>query len=141
MNYLDKDDLIVNAYERFIDESSADEAFILDDTEARAIAYVKTILGTRYDVELIFDETEPIRNELLVQIISKIVVYKIIRRNAARKVPIDYVEDYNEAMKLLKDVATGVIILDGVPTPTDENGNPIDSTTMFGNNRNDNFYI
>lgn len=141
MNYLDKDDLIVNAYERFIDESSADQTYILDDTEARAIAYVKTVLGSRYNVDLIFDETEPIRNELLVQIISRIVVYNIIRRNAARKVPIDYVEDYNEAMKLLKDVATGVIILDGAPTPTDDNGNAINSTTMFGNNKNEDFYI
>ncbi len=140
MNYLTKDDLILLAYERFIDESSQDQEYILDDTETRAIAYLKTVLGTRYNVTLLFNETEPIRNELIVQILSKIVVYNIIRRNAARKVPTGYSEDYDEAMKLLKDIATGVIKLDGVPGAVDENGNTI-STTMFGNNTNKDFYI
>lgn len=141
MIYLTKEDLIVQAYERFIDESSQDQEYILEDAEARAIAYLKTVLGTKYNVNLIFDETEPIRNELIVQILSKIVVYNIIRRNAARKVPTDYKEDYDEAMKLLKDIATGVITLDGVPVPTDENGNPTDSNTIFGNLKNNDYYI
>lgn len=141
MIYLEKDDLIVQAYERFIDESSEDQPNILDDSEARAIAYLKTVLGTRYNVNLIFAEAEPIRNELIVKILSVIVVYNVIRRNAARKVPTDYKEDYDEAMKLLKDIATGIIVLDGVPTPTDENGNPINSNTIFGNNKNTDFYI
>ncbi len=141
MNYLNKNDLIVVAYERFIDESSTDQMYILQDTEARGIAYLKTVLGTRYNVNAIFDETEPIRNELIIQILSRWVVYNIIRRNAARKVPTDYKEDYDEAMKILKDIATGVIVLDGVPTPTDENGNPSNSNTIFGNNKNSDFYI
>lgn len=141
MIYLEKDDLIVQAYERFIDESSEDQPNILDDTEARAIAYLKTVLGTRYNVNLIFAEAEPIRNELIVKILSVIVVYNVIRRNAARKVPTDYKEDYDEAMKLLKDIATGIIVLDGIPTPTDENGNSINSNTIFGNNKNTDFYI
>mgnify|MGYP006208135207 CR=1 FL=1 len=141
MIYLEKEDLIVQAYERFIDESSEDQPNILEDTEARGIAYLKTVIGTRYDVNLIFHETSPVRNELIVKILSVIVVYNIIRRNAARKVPTDYKEDYEEAMKLLKDIATGVIVLDGVPTPTDENGNPINSNTIFGNNKNTDFYI
>lgn len=141
MTYLEKEDLTLQAYERFIDESSLDQPDILKDTEARGIAYLKTVLGSRYDVNLIFDETAPVRNELIVQILSVIVVYNIIRRNAARKVPTDYKEDYDAAMKLLKEIATGVMVLDGVPTPTDENGNPINSNTIFGNNKNTDFYI
>lgn len=141
MTYLEKEDLILQAYERFIDESSLDQPDILKDTEARGIAYLKTVLGSRYDVNLIFHETAPVRNELIVQILSVIVVYNIIRRNAARKVPTDYKEDYEAAMKLLKEIATGVMVLDGVPTPTDENGNPINSNTIFGNNKNTDFYI
>lgn len=140
MIYLTKDDLIVLAYERFIDESSQDQEYILADTEKRAIAYLKTVLGTRYNVNALFDESEPIINQLIVDILSQIVVYNIIRRNAARKVPTDYKEDYDSAMKLLKDIATGVLVLDGVPLPTDENGQTI-SQTIFGNNTNKNFYI
>lgn len=141
MTYLTKEDLIIVAYERFIDDSSQDQTYILDDTEKRAIAYLKTVLGTRYNVNLLFDENQPIRNQLIVDILSQIVVYNIIRRNAARKVPTDLKEDYENAMKLLKDLATGVLVLDGVPMPTDDNGNAIVSNTMFGNNKNKNFYI
>ena len=141
MTYLIKDDLIVDAYERFIDESSNDENFILDDLEKRGISYIKTILGTRYNVALIFDEVTPIRNETIIQILTKWMLYKLIRRNAARKVPTDYKEDYDEAMKSLKDIATGTIVLSDLPTPTDENGNPINSNAIFGNNTNKDFYI
>lgn len=140
MIYLTKEDLVVLAYERFIDESSQDQEYILADAEKRAIAYLKTVLGTRYNVNALFDENEPIRNQLIVDILSQVVVYNIIRRNAARKVPTDYKEDYDSAMKLLKDIATGVLVLDGVPLPTDESGQTI-SQTIFGNNTNKNFYI
>jgi phage gp36-like protein len=141
MIYLTKNDLIVNAYERFIDESSSDMEHILIDTEARAVAYVKSVLGLRYDMNLLFDPVEPIRNELIIQILCRIVIYNIIRRNAARKVPTDFKEDYDDALKLLKEIATGVTVLSDVPAPTDENGNPTNTITMFGNNTNKNFYI
>lgn len=141
MIYLTKNDLIVNAYERFIDESSGDMEHILNDTEARAVAYVKSILGLRYDMNLLFDPVEPIRNELIIQILCRIVIYNIIRRNAARKIPTDFKEDYDDALKLLKEIATGVTVLSDIPAPTDENGNPTNIITMFGNNTNKNFYI
>lgn len=141
MTYLEKKDLIAVAYERFIDESSMDQPYILDNTEKKGIEKLKTILGTRYNVTAIFDPITPIKNEVLIEILAVWVVYKIIKRNAARKVPTDYKEDYDEAMKQLKDIATGVIVLDGVPTPTDDNGNPVNSNTIFGNNKNKDFYI
>ena len=89
----------------------------------------------------LFDEDEPIRNELIVQILSYVVVYGLFKRNAARKLPSKFKDDYDAAMKLLKDIATGVIKLDGVPAPTDENGNTIASNTIFGNLKNKDFYI
>lgn len=141
MIYLTKNDLIVNAYERFIDESSGDMEHILNDTEARAIAYIKSVLGLRYNMNLLFDPVEPIRNELIIQILCRVIIYNIIRRNAARKVPTDFKEDYDDALRLLKEVATGVTVLSDVPAPTDENGNPTSTLTMFGNNTNNNFYI
>jgi phage gp36-like protein len=140
MDYLIKDDLVVVAYERFIDESSETET-ILDELEKRAIAYLKTVLGTRYNVTALFDEDEPIRNELIVQILCYVVIYNLFKRNAARKLPSTFKDDYDDAMKLLKDIATGVIKLDGVPLPVDENGNTIVSNTIFGNLKNKDFYI
>lgn len=141
MIYLEKEDLITDAFERFIDESSKDDETVLDKAEERAIAFVKTMIGSRYNVALIFDEAAPIINEMLVQIISRIVLYRVIKRNAARKVPTDYKEDYDEAIKWLNDIATGKTPLGGLPLPADENGDPIKSNTLWGNNSNPDFYI
>lgn len=140
MTYLQKEDLITDAFERFIDESTKDDPAVLDNAEARAIKFVKTMIGTRYNVALIFAVDTPIINEMLVQIISRIVIYRVIKRNAARKVPTDYKDDYDEALKWLTDISVGKLPLDGLPVPTDQDGAAI-SNSLWGNNSNPNFYI
>lgn len=141
MIYLEKEDLITDAFERFIDESTKDDPTVLDKAEERAIAFVKTMIGTRYNVNLIFTDGAPIVNEMLVQILSRIVIYRVIKRNAARKVPADYKEDYDEAIKWLTEISTGKTILDGLPLPVDDNGDPVKSKSLWGNNSNSDFYI
>jgi phage gp36-like protein len=140
MIYIDKDYLISHAQERFIDESSQNNEDILDQIELAQIAIIKTYLGTRYNVNTIFDEDSPIENEVLKEILAKLVLYKLIRRNAARKVPNDYKEQYDEAMKTLKEIATGIIRLDGVPSAVDASGAVV-SNSISGNLSNPNFYI
>jgi phage gp36-like protein len=141
MIYLEKEDLIADAFERFIDESTKDDPTVLDKAEERAIEFVKTMIGTRYNVNLIFLVDEPIRNEMLVQILSRIVIYRVIKRNAARKVPTDTKEDYDEAIKWLTEISTGKTTLDGLPLPVDDNGDPVKSKSLWGNNSNSDFYI
>lgn len=140
MIYIDKDYLISQAQERFIDESSQNDEEIIDQIELTQIAVIKTYLGTRYDVNTIFDEDSPIENEVLKEILAKLVLYKLIRRNAARKVPNDYKEQFDEAMKTLKEIATGIILLDGVPPAIDSSGSVV-SNSISGNLSNPNFYI
>ena len=140
MIYIDKDYLISQAQERFIDESSQNDDEIIDKIELTQIAIIKTYLGTRYDVNTIFDQDSPIENEVLKEILAKLVLYKLIRRNAARKVPNDYKEQFDEAMKTLKEIATGIIRLDGVPPAVDTNGSVV-SNSISGNLSNPNFYI
>ena len=140
MIYIDKNYLISQAQERFIDESSQNDEEIIDQIELTQIAVIKTYLGTRYDVNTIFDEDSPIENEVLKEILAKLVLYKLIRRNAARKVPNDYKEQFDEAMKTLKEIATGIIRLDGVPPAVDTNGSVV-SNSISGNLSNPNFYI
>ena len=146
MQYITSDDLIIDSYQKLIAESSQDFPLIIENTEARAIALVKTYL-VRYDTDTIFglaldDDDEPIppiRHELLVEIICKIVLYKIFRRNAARKVPEDVQKDYDWAIKELDKVRSGITTLE-LPPAIDENGQPI-STSIWGNNTNPDFYI
>lgn len=140
MIYIDKAYLTNHAFERFIDESSQDQATILDTVELENIMLIKTYLGSRYDVMAIFDTTDPIPNELLKRLLAKMVLYDIIRRNAARKVPSDYKEDYENALKTLKDIAQGKLPLDGLPVAVNPNGDPI-SHSMWGNNTNEKYYI
>lgn len=140
MIYIEKDYLISHAQERFIDESSQNDAAILDQIELAQIAVIKTYLGTRYNVNTIFDQDSPIENEVLKEILAKLVLYKLIRRNAARKVPNDYKEQYDEAMKTLKEIATGIIRLDGVPPAVDASGAVV-AKSIYGNLSNPNFYI
>lgn len=140
MIYLDKNYLTSHAFERFIDESSQDNAAILDNAEMENIMLIKTYIGSRYDVMAIFDEVEPIPNELLKRLLAKMMLYDIVRRNAARKVPTDYKEDYERALKTLKDIAQGKLPLDGLPIAVNADGKPI-SHTMWGNNTNENYYI
>lgn len=141
MIYLVKDDLISLAVERFIDESSEESDKILDTVEIQNIQLIKGYIASRYNVSEIFNVLAPIKHELLTRILTKLVLFDVIRRNAARKVPTDYKEEYDKALELLEKIATGRIKLEGLPLPTDENGNPTNSTSLWGNNSNPNFYI
>lgn len=142
MKYIDETDLASVIQERFLDESTANVAGnddILNDIESKAIDYVISYVSTRYNTDLIFDQTTPLRNGVLRQIIAQIVVFRSVRRNASRKVPDDYVTMFNEATKQLERIQSGAMALVGLPLLTDESGNA--TPLMWGNNRNDNFFI
>lgn len=155
MQYLNQEDLTPDSYQRFITESigDADGSDVVDKNEARAIALVKTYINDLYDTKSIFGYTipaqyeedkpvivPPIRNELLVDIISKITLYKIIRRNAARKVPEDYKDDFNWAIGQLERINSGRIALSDLPPSVDEDGNT-QSESIWGNLSNPDFFI
>ena len=140
MIYIDKIYLSSFMQERLIDESAQNDDDIIDQIEVTQIEIIKTYIGTRYNVNLIFNEGEPIENEVLKEILAKFVLNKLIRRNAARKVPTDYKEQYDEALKTLKEIAIGIIKLGNVPVAVDESGTII-SNSISGNLSNPNFYI
>lgn len=140
MIYLNKDDLITLTFERLIDESSADFQDTIINCELQNIELIKGYIGSRYNIEEIFNILTPIRNTIIVRVLSKLTIYDIIRRNAARKVPTDYKEEYDKAIELLEKISTGRIKLKGVPPAVDEDGN-INSNSLWGNNSNKNFYI
>lgn len=140
MIYLNKEDLIDTTIERLIDESVQNNPAIIDNVELKQIGVITTYLGSRYNVSTIFDSVTPIENEVLKDILARLVMFKLIKRNAARKVPNDYKDSYDAAMKQLKEIATGVVTLNGVPTAVNTNGTP-KSNSISGNLSNPNFYI
>ncbi len=145
MNYINTDDLIAIIQERLINESVAmagvtelSENTILDDIETKTIDLVISYISGTYDYTQIFADP-PIRNGVLVQIISAIVVYRSVRRNAARKVPDDLKDLYSEAIKSLEKIQSGIINLVGCPKASNEDGSP--ASPVYGNNTNKDFFI
>lgn len=142
MRYIEETDLASVIQERFLDDSTANIAgdqTILNDIENKAIAYAVSFISTRYNTYLIFSETEPLRSPILQQIIAQIMVYRAVKRNAARKVPEDYVTMFNEATRMLERIQSGAMKLVGMPVLTDESGN--NTPLMWGNTTNSNYFI
>lgn len=142
MIYIEEIDLKSVIQNRFIDNDFNDiaaNAATIDDIESKAIDYAKSYISTRYDVSKIFDETSPLRNGILLQIIAQIVIYRAVRRNAARKVPDDFVTLMTEATSQLTKIQSGAMSLVGLPLLTDDQGN--NTPIMWGNNTNPQNFI
>ncbi len=146
MIYLEIEDITAVIQEQLMNSSVAtlvpselNENDILTSIEKKAIDYVISYISGRYNHTTIFDETSPIRNGVLTQIIASIVVYRSVRRNAARKVPDDLVDLYKEAKRDLELIQTGAIDLVGCPKLVNEDGTS--PTINYGNNTKDEFFI
>jgi len=140
MEFLAKDDLKVHSFERFIDESSQDFSGAIDSSERQAIALVKSKLASRYDVAAIFAQTGAGRHDLIIRILTFIVIYDIISRNAARKVPEDIKEMWEWAMSTLEAIRDRKESPKGLPPLTDDDGKPL-RAAIWGNNSNENYYL
>lgn len=137
MYYITMEDIREVIQERLLIESIELDESILEGIERKAIDFVISYISGRYYTDLIFGI--PLRNGLLVQVISMIVVYRAVRRNAARKVPDDFPDIYKEAIKILSNIQSGSQKLDGLPEITGENGST--GSLMYGNTTNPNFFI
>lgn len=136
MIYLTKEDIETEAITRLIDESTAYDDNVLNKIEKTVIGICKTFL-TDYDVDTVFTEGSTVRDEVLVDIMSKILLYKVFSRNAARKVSEDIKENYKWAMKMLEKVQNGSLTLI-LPAVVLGEGK---SRSVWGNSTNKDFYI
>ncbi|KAA6347169.1 hypothetical protein EZS27_005338 [termite gut metagenome] len=144
MKYINKGDLLTLIQEPLLNSSimgedrQPDEG-ILDTIEATAIDLAKGYLIGSYQVDKIFDADPVLRNGVLVQVISMIVIYRAVRRNAARKVPEDFTTYYEEAVKILERIQSKALALQGMPEVTAPDGSVAE--LMYGNNTNPDFFI
>ena len=139
MRYITREDLIEVIQGRLLDESISempDE--ILNGIESKAIEFAISYISGRYNTNEIFGD--PIlRNGLLIQAIAMIVVYRAVRRNAARKVPDDFPDMYSEAIKILSNIQTGAQSLSRMPEVTGDSGTT--GSLMYGDTTNKDFFI
>lgn len=141
MKYLTKEDLIDVIQQHLLDDSTQLDDVILNNIEKKAIAFAVSYISGRYQTDKIFEADPVLRHPLLIQAIAMIVVYRSVRRNAARKVPEDYKLVYDEAVKILENIQTGKQKLDALPEvpKTDDSGNPIN--LMWGNTTKKDYFI
>lgn len=139
MIYLTLNDLKTHAFEQFINESSNDFIQARDTSELQNIELIKSKLNGRYDTNSIFSETGTSRHALIVRVLTLLVIYDLINRNKARKVPKDIDAGYQWAKDWL-DAVRDNQEHPNLPSKTDGNGNPV-KFSRWGNNLNQNFYL
>ena len=138
MIYITEEDIIANIQETMLQSSIEKNVDILDFLESQTIDEVKSYIGSRYDTTKIFGE--PIyKNGMLSRIIVCLVTYRAIRRNAARKVPDDYIEMKDWAYEVLGNIRDGIMPLPDVPQTVDpETGEKL---SLFGSNRKPEYFL
>ena len=138
MTYITTDDIYATIQEPMLQSSIEKNSALLDTLEAGCLDEVRSYIGGRFDCTKIFGEP-PIKNGMLVRIITCIVVYRAIRRNAARKVPENYEELNTWAYDALSRIRDGEMPLPGMPEIVNpETGEPM---TFWGSNRKDEYFF
>lgn len=138
MVYITNDDLQSMIKTDMLTSSIDNLTEVLSQTELLVIDEVKAYLASAYKVDEIFTESKTIRNGLLVKVICMLVIYRCIRRNAARKVPEDIALLEENAYNLLDNIASGRLSLTGLPKVTNDDGT---SKLLYGNSRKAENYI
>lgn len=140
MAFLTADDLRTYMFTIFIGESKNDFNTVDEEIELNNIEFVRSKIGNRYDCDNIFSQSGEDRNRLIVKILTILVLYDLVRRNPARKVPEDFREDWKWAIKWLDDVRDGKESPSGLPQLNlPDSGNL--SNVLHGNNRNNDYFL
>lgn len=139
MQFLTLDDIKTLMFSVFITESQNEFGDVLDKIEEKKIAIVRSKIGVRYDCDVIFAKTGNERSKLIIDALAHLVVYDLVRRNSARKVPEDFRLDWEYWNKWMDAVRDGREAPPELPAIDLSTGNNI-STVYFGNNSNRDFY-
>ncbi len=136
--YITLKDLYNRSQKRLVEESIKDPEINISEIEADQIAIVSVYLQDRYNCDKIF--TTPIRNGILVDIISFMVLYTIFGRNKGRKISSDIKDDYNKATSKLDQIHLGKLNLgDALKYDTDDERSS--GYIVYGNTSNKNFFV
>lgn len=136
LQFIQFEDLETRVFEDYLDESQQEDIRATQEIEKQAISMVKSKLRARFDVDIIFTDAPYPGRDLIIWAISGIVSYRLIKRNAARKVPSDMKDEYKEVMDWLNDVRDGKENPDfPLLDETERRG------VLWGNSKNENLYL
>lgn len=135
LSFLTEDDLLTQLFENYIDDSVSEDLFALDNIELQQIAFIKSKLRSRFDTAVVFSESDYEDKPIVKQVLTALVNYFVVKRNAARKIPTDFKDNYNWAIKWLNDVR------DGVESPELPLKAVERKQVLWGNSKNEDLYL
>jgi len=134
LSFLTEDDLKTQLFETYIDDSVQEDLLALDNIELQQIAFMKSKLRGRFDVTVIFSNADYEDKPVIKQVLTSLVNYYVVKRNAPRKIPSDFKDNYNWAIKWLDSVR------DAVESPELPAKEVERKTVQWGNNKNEEYY-
>lgn len=136
LSFINNDDLKTEIFEDYLDESVQEDLVALENIELQQIAFMKMKLRGRYDVSKIFNPAEVYEDKPVIkQVLTSLVNYFVVKRNKARKVPSDFKDTYNWAVKWLDGVR------DGSDSPALPELPVTRKLVQWGNNKNEDLYL
>lgn len=129
--FLSKTDLSPSLYPQIRDLIARYSDAIILEHCATAESEIESYLGQRYDIRPELEKTGTDRHKLLLQIARDIAIYQLYQ--LAETIPSIRVKRYDDAIRLLNDIATGKIIMPGVASaPPPEAGTPASEQIEYG---------
>lgn len=134
LSFLTEDDLKTQLFETYIDDSVQEDLQALDNIELQQIAFMKSKLRGRFDVAVMFSVADYEDKPIIKQVLTSLVNYFVVKRNAPRKIPSDFKDNYNWAIKWLDSVR------DAIESPELPAKEVERKTVQWGNNKNEDYY-
>ena len=108
---------------QYLDKIIDEDATVLDQSEKRKIAEVKSYLSTRYDMSAVFSATGDDRNDFILDVLVDLVIFDVSHRINSRNIPDAWEQRKDEALARLEAVRNQDLNPMGLPELTDEDGN------------------
>lgn len=135
LSFLTEDDLKTQLFETYIDDSVQEDLEALDNIELQQIAFMKSKLRSRYDTVVTFSAANYEDKPIIKQVLTSLVNYFVVKRNAPRKIPTDFKDNYTWAKKWLDDVR------DGIESPELPTNEVVRKAVLWGNSKNEDLYL
>jgi len=122
-------------FETYLDDSVQEDLVALDTIELQQIAFIKSKIRSRFNTAVVFSVADYEDKPIIKQVLTSLVNYFVVKRNAPRKIPTDFKDNYNWAIKWLNDVR------DGIESPELPLKAVERKAVLWGNNKNEDLYL
>lgn len=118
--FINLEDYDASIHQEILDALIRKNRSIIEKCEDRAIAVMRSYMSKRYDCTKIFSARGSARNELVLMLALDITIYHIFSIHNPRSMSQIRIDRYEQAIEWLKDVRSGDIVVDELPSLPDE---------------------